>query len=95
VWSFDGLSLRDPAYAGAHVMIEPYPSAVRGAGVAQSDESDSLASADEVRRADHDNEVWALLDLSMLSEREVDVVRVEGWIASHRPELQRTGHRPT
>jgi hypothetical protein len=89
VWPFDGLSLETDAYEGAHVMIEPYPTAVRGAEV-QSDEADALASANEVRRADQSGELSRLLDLSSLSAPDAELAQIEGWIAAHRPELLRS-----
>lgn len=89
VWPFDGLSLEMGAYDGAHVMIEPYPTAVRDKAVAQSDAADALASADEVRRADRSGELLQLLDLSPLSAPDAELARIEGWIAAHRPELLR------
>ena len=49
VWPFDGLSVLDRAYSNAHVMIEPYPTAVREEHVSQTDESDALASVAHVQ----------------------------------------------
>jgi hypothetical protein len=89
-WPFDGLSLSDTAYADAHVLVEPYPTAARAIGVPQSDDSDALASAGQVRIADANGRLHALCDLSCLGREEASQVRREGWIVSHRPELQRT-----
>lgn len=83
VWPFDGRSIHDDAYSDAHVMIEPYPSAFRDAYVAQTDESDALACADQVRQADRSRELESLLDLSGLTTEEVAIVATEGWILSH------------
>jgi hypothetical protein len=88
-WPFDGLSIDDSAYADAHVLIEPYPTAVRHSSVAQTDESDALASAARVRDEDAQNALRSLLDLSALSTEDAAVVRREGWILSHRPEIRR------
>lgn len=85
VWPFDGLSVMSNAYAGAHVMIEPYPSAVRRSGVAQSDESDALACADHIRDADNAGKLGTLLDISGLAADSAAIALVEGWIASHEP----------
>lgn len=83
VWPFDGLSVTDDQYLGAHVMIEPYPSAVRVPGVIQSDESDALACANHVREADITGELAGLLDLSRLDAKDAAIASVEGWIVSH------------
>lgn len=85
VWPFDGLSIADGRYQGAHVMIEPYPTAVRSADIVQTDDSDALASAGHIRDADLNGTLRALLDLSGLALEQAKVVAVEGWIASHRP----------
>lgn len=91
VWPFDGLSLDLSTYEGAHVMIEPYPTAVRGPGVAQSDAADALACADEVRSADHSGHLSRLLDLTSLTSSDAELAQIEGWIASHRPALPHSG----
>lgn len=88
VWPFDGLSIKERAYRNAHVMIEPYPTAVREAHVAQSDESDALASAAHVQSADLGGTLEGLLDLSGLDSADAAVAKFEGWILSHRPKLQ-------
>jgi len=88
VWPFDGLSISDRAYCNAHVMIEPYPTAVREAHVSQSDESDALASVAHVQSADLNSTLERLLDLSGLDSAHAGVARFEGWILSHVPELQ-------
>jgi hypothetical protein len=81
--AFDGLSVLSDGYAGAHVMIEPYPSAVRGRAVAQSDDSDALACADHIRDADRAGEVGKRLDISSLDADSAAIAVVEGWIVSH------------
>ena len=85
VWPFDGLAIADAAYTCAHVMIEPYPSAVRAAAVAQDDDSDALASAEHVRELDARGLLGNALDLSGLGPAAAAVVRFEGWIVSHQP----------
>jgi hypothetical protein len=92
VWPFDGLSLSDPCYEGRHVMVEPYPSAVRGAEIAQSDSADAIASTEVLRRADLEGTMNDLLDLSQLSAEEARIARIEGWIVAHRPELRRRSY---
>jgi hypothetical protein len=89
VWPFDGLSIVDDAYAGAHVMIEPYPSAVRPGDIAQTDESDALASAVHLRNMDVSGGLARLLDLSSIRSADVAVVALEGWIISHQPDCRR------
>jgi hypothetical protein len=89
VWPFDGLSIADGGYAGAHVMIEPYPSAVRPNDVAQSDESDALASAAHLRNIDLGGGLGRLLDLSSIRSADGAVVTLEGWIVSHQPDRHR------
>ena len=85
VWPFDGLSILDDAYMGAHVMIEPYPSAVRDPGVAQTDEADASACADHIRLADRLGSLDRMLDLHSLTLADAAIVATEGWIASHQP----------
>jgi len=85
VWPFDGLSIVDPVYSNAHVLLEPYPTAVREAHVKQTDASDALASAASVQNSDREGLLEHLLDLSSLTPLHGRVVRFEGWIASHLP----------
>lgn len=89
VWPFDSLSIADDVYADAHIMIEPYPSAVRPGHIAQTDESDALASAIHLRDVDREGELGRLLDLSSIRFREGAVVQIEGWIISHQPDRRR------
>jgi hypothetical protein len=84
VWPFDGLSITDAAYSQAHVMIEPYPSAVRDGDVAQADDADALACANHVRQADLAGKLDKQLDLSSLSAADTATATLEGWILSHR-----------
>ena len=70
-----------------HVMIEPYPTAVREAHVSQTDESDALASVAHVQSADLAGTLDRLLDLTGLGSEQASVAQFEGWILSHVPEL--------
>lgn len=88
VWPFDGLSIRDSIYADTHVMIEPYPSAVRNATVAQTNDSDALASTAHIRDMDAQDKLAEQLDLSRLDRAKAAVVRFEGWIVSHELEMR-------
>jgi len=85
-WPFDGLDVISPAYHAAHVLVEPYPSAVRKLDVAQSDIEDALASAQRVQQEDRNGSLAHALDLRDLSEDQKLVVSFEGWIISHRPQ---------
>jgi len=87
VWPFDGLSITDKVYENSHVMIEPYPTAVRHLSVAQSDEADALACADYVRELDGDDTLVKSLDLSSLGSHYAAIVKFEGWIASYDPSM--------
>jgi hypothetical protein len=90
-WPFDGLAITDSAYEHAHVMIEPYPTAVRSPDVAQTDDSDALASTTHLRQVDADGCLGEVLDLSELDPTEAAIVKFEGWILSHRPGTAHTG----
>jgi hypothetical protein len=63
-------------------MIEPYPIAVRLRGVAQTDESDALASAAHLQSVDAEGHLHDLLDLSTLDVAAAAIVKLEGWIVS-------------
>jgi hypothetical protein len=90
VWPFDGLSITEPAYTNAHVLLEPYPTAVRQRHIVQTDEADALASVARVQDADAGGNLCQLLDLSSLKPPDVPIVRFEGWILSHHPGARRT-----
>lgn len=83
VWPFDGLSIRDAAYSNTHVLLEPYPTAVRDAHVPQTDSSDALASAAHLQAADLSCVLEGALDLTALDSTQRSVVRFEGWILAH------------
>ena len=89
VWPFDGLTITGPAYADAHVMIEPYPSAVRLPDTVQTDDSDALASAAHLRDIDALDGLDKLLDLADIDSADMARVKFEGWIVSHKPHLRR------
>ena len=67
-------------------MVEPYPSAIRRAGIAQTDDSDALACAEHIRSVDLAGSLERLLDLSRLTSDEASVVSVEGWIVPPSPD---------
>jgi hypothetical protein len=85
-WPFDGLDITSSAYHDSHVLVEPYPSAVRGHGVPQNDIEDARASAMWVQTKDCGGCLAHALDLSGLSKDHKQIVSFEGWIVSHRPE---------
>jgi hypothetical protein len=89
-WPFDGLDITSPIYHDAHVLVEPFPSAVRKSDVAQSDIEDALACAQWVQQKDRDGYLAYALDLSGLLEEEKKNVLFEGWIVSHCPQKPRT-----
>jgi hypothetical protein len=89
-WPFDGLNIADLEYASAHVVVEPYPTAFRPSNVPQTDADDALYTAKAIQTADVKGQLQKLLDLSSLSERDIEIVRFEGWIVGNRPE-QRFG----
>jgi hypothetical protein len=93
VWPFDGLMITDPAYAGAHVMIEPYPTAVRPPSTVQTDDSDALASTAHLRDIDARDTLDKMLDLAGLDSAEKARVKFEGWIVSHKPHVRRRCRR--
>ena len=93
-WPFDGLAIADGAYENAHVMIEPYPTAVRSSEVPQTDDSDALASAAHLREAYAHGGLSGLFDLSDLDEADGAIVRFEGWIVAHRPNSRHLGKSP-
>jgi hypothetical protein len=84
-WPFDGLDITAEEYRGAHVGVEPYPSAMRPAGVEQTDENDALHSALYVQAADRAGELGRLFDLTGLQPADQERVRFEGWILGNRP----------
>lgn len=84
-WPFDGLDILDPAYEGAHVLVEVYPSALRPPHIRQTDENDALCSVVAVQQEDLRGTLPRRFDLSGLSAQERDVVRFEGWILGVRP----------
>lgn len=88
-WPFDGLSIVDSTYDNAHVLVEPYPTAVRHAHVPQTDESDALAAARQIWEADVAGNLTQLLDLSRVTNEDGARIRFEGWIISHDPAVSR------
>jgi hypothetical protein len=84
-WPMDGLDVESAAYLGAHVLMEPYPSAARLMEVPQTDANDALAAARLLQQADREGKLTSLLDLSGLCAGECARVEVEGWIVGHEP----------
>jgi len=84
-WPFDGLDISSASYAGYHVLLEPYPAAVRSPGVSYTDANDAIACVELIRRFDQAGKLADLLDLSCLSDTHKNIVLVEGWIAGYTP----------
>lgn len=84
-WPFDGLDISSSFYAGSHVLLEPYPAAVRSPDVSYTDANDAIACVKLIQRFDQEGKLVDLLDLSSLSDAHKDIVLVEGWIAGHSP----------
>lgn len=92
-WPFDGLSIDDSAYSDSHVLIEPYPSAVRAGTVAQTDDEDALASTAHISDLDARGVLSEELDLSGLDAANARIAKFEGWIVSHQPNTRRIRKR--
>lgn len=84
-WPFDGLDISSSSYAGYHVLLEPYPAAVRPPGVSYTDENDAIESVKIMQRYDQAGKLVELLDLSCLSDTHKEIVLVEGWIVGYSP----------
>lgn len=82
-WPFDGLDISSSSYEGSHVLLEPYPSAVRSSNVSQTDANDAIASVQFLQQADQAGELTNILNLSCLSDTQRKMVLVEGWIVGH------------
>gem|GEM_PF-942363 len=85
-WPFDGLDIRSYSYVGCHVLLEPYPAAVRSPDVLYTDANDAIACVKLIQSHDRRGKLSDLLDLSCLSDTQKDMVLVEGWIAGYFPE---------
>jgi hypothetical protein len=83
-WPFDGLNISDPEYDGAHVAVEPYPSALRPVGIQQTDANDALYTARAIQEADLKGQASSFFDVSGLRSCDIPIVRFEGWIVGHR-----------
>lgn len=79
-WPFDGLAVSSKNYENAHVLVEAYPSALRAASVAQSDEADALCTVEAIQLADAEGRLGALLDVTGIADQLQAAVRFEGWI---------------
>lgn len=95
-WPFDGLDITSSAYDGAHVLVEPYPSAFpRAPDVTQPHCEDALASVKWMQQEDRNGRLTRALDLRDLPEDQKPVVFFEGWIVSPRPQRPRlSGNSP-
>jgi hypothetical protein len=85
VWPFDGLDIADPSYADKHVAVEIYPSAIRPAGVPQTDENDARCSTEYVQEHDAAGTLQFLLNLTGISGQYQQQVQLEGWILGMNP----------
>jgi hypothetical protein len=83
-WPFDGLAVGSKEYENAHVLVEAYPSALRAAGVRQSDEADALCTVEALQLADTEGRLGTLLDVSGIAAALHSAVRFEGWIVGQR-----------
>lgn len=82
VWPFDrGFDISK--YDGHHVLIEPYPSAVRPAHIPQTDWDDAASSLIAVQSADRAGNLKSLLDLKELPNEHHARALFEGWIFAH------------
>ena len=84
-WPFDGIDISSSSYAGSHVLLEPYPAAVRSPGVSRTDANDASACVQLIQRFDQVGKLVDLIDLSCLSDTHKDIVLVEGWIVGYSP----------
>jgi hypothetical protein len=85
-WPFDGLDISSSSYNNSHVLLEPYPAAVRSPGVAYTDANDAIACVKLIQRFDQAGQLVDLMDLSCLSDHHKDMVAVEGWIVGYSPD---------
>jgi len=84
-WPFDGLDISSSSYVGSHVLLEPYPAAIRSPGVSYTDANDAIACVQFIQRFDQAGKLNDLLDLSSLSDAHKKIVLVEGWIVGFSP----------
>lgn len=91
VGPFDGLAIDSSSYENSHVMVEPYPTALRDRSIRQSDDADALGIVAFIRDHEHRGDLIELLSLEDLSEEEKKLVRFEGWILGHSPGRRRFG----
>lgn len=78
-WPFDGLNIADAAYHGAHVLVEPYPTALRPSHVPQSDENDAYWTAHAFEERDMAGGLAQSLNLEEWHHSS-ETIRFEGWI---------------
>jgi hypothetical protein len=84
-WPFDGLDISASEYDRAHVLVEPYPSALRPKDVRQTDANDALHTALAIQEADLNGQALDWFDLSGLLASDAPIVRFEGWILGNLP----------
>lgn len=85
IWPLEGLDLGDPVFADAHVLVEPYPAAMRDPAVPPSDLADARAAALYVQRRDQAGALSAELNLSTLDPSTAARAQREGWIVGYPP----------
>lgn len=78
-WPFDGLDLSAPAYQGAHVGVEVYPTLLRPAHIEQTDANDARACAVWAQAQDASGKLGSFLDLRPRQHDEARI-RLEGWV---------------
>lgn len=84
-WPFDGLDINSEAYQDKHVAVEIYPSALRPAGVIQSDDNDAVHSCLYARDADRSNQLQTVLSLDQVQPQYGADILSEGWIVGMNP----------
>ena len=78
-WPFDGLDLADKTYKNAHVLVEPYPTALRPIRVPQSDENDAYWTAHTFEEMDTGGTLINAMKLGGLKDH-YRTIAFEGWI---------------
>jgi AAA domain len=81
-WPFDGASIRSPSYAGKHVGVEIYPTALRPRHWPPSDAADAIGATLASRDADTDGRLTEWLEVT--GDHEAAAAAREGWILGCR-----------
>jgi hypothetical protein len=84
-WPFDGLDISSLEYAGKHVGVEIYPSALRPEDVPQTDRNDAIYSCLYARDADVTGCLANRMNLMGIREQDRPRILKEGWIVGMRP----------